>query len=180
MPLHGSKALDDYNARKRKFEQGRGCIGLDIRHRKILPAALELSDPFAVVGCLLKSYYWGTTRFDRREFVKRMRAGTLYEYKPAVLNCVRSEYSRKRRELRVIFTLGTTSPGNLLQRSLWFSGAIVYIPNDAEWKRKRQEVDDILLDRQIKCLETLGRLGEVLPDAYIKGSDKRFTQAGVA
>jgi hypothetical protein len=173
-------ALREYLTHKHAVERDVGVVRIDAAYKQLLPAALELSNPLFAAACLVPSYWWGTSLFDRREFVKRKRAGTLYEYKPAALNGVRSEYSRKRRELRVIFTLGTPKPPNLLQRVQWFAGAIVYVPGDDVWRKKWAEIHHEMLTRQIKCLETLKRMGEVLPDAYLKGHDKRFTQAGVA
>lgn len=172
--------LRDFIALAKEREVEVGAVGVDRGYRKVMPAALDMSNPFLVTGCLLKSYWWGTSHFDRGEFVKRKKAGTLYEYKPAVLNHVRTEYSPKNRRMRIIFTLGHSEPQKLLQRAMWLAGAVVYVFPDDEYKKKRQEIGLIVLERQIKCLETLKKMGEVLPDAVLKGYDQRLAGAGVA
>jgi hypothetical protein len=142
----------------------RGEITLDRGYRKILPAGIELSNPLLVTGCLLKSYWWGNSPFDRREFVKRKKAGTLYEYKPATLSHVRTEFSKKHRRVRVIFTLTHPKPINLMQRALWLAGAVVYVFPDGDYRKKRQEIDHIISERWAKCVARLRDMGEVLPD----------------
>ena len=159
-------------AKERQVEVGQ--VGVDRAYRKLLPAGIELSNPFLTTGCLLKSYWWGTSPFDRREFVKRKKAGTLYEYKPATLNHVRTEYSPKSRRMRIIFTLGYPEPKKLLQRAMWLAGAIVYVFPDDDYKKKRREIQHIVLERQIKCLNQLKKMGGVLPDATIKEYDKQL------
>jgi hypothetical protein len=168
--------LSEYIALKAKRAEECGAVGIDQKYKNVLPAALELSNPFLVTGCLLKSYWWGTSPFDRREFVKRKKAGTLYEYKPATLTCVRTEYSRKRRTMRTIFTLSHAKPQNLLQRAMWLAAAVVYVFPDDEYKRKRREIDHILLTEQIKCLERLKMMGEVLPDGIIRQNKARLAR----
>jgi hypothetical protein len=160
--------LQDFVALAREREVEIGAVGVDRGYRKLLPNGLDMSNPFLVTGCLLKSYWWGTSPFDRREFVKRKKAGTLFEYKPATLSHVRTEYSPKNRRMRIIFTLSYPDPANLLQRALWLAGAIVYVFPDDDYRKKRQEIQHIVLERQIKCLDRLKKMGEVLPDAVLK------------
>ena len=152
-----------------------GAVGFDHTHRQVLPAAVELSDPLLVTACLLKSYWWGNSPFDRREFVKRKKAGTLYEYKPATLSHVRTEFSRKTRKIRVIFTITHPNPTGLMQRVLWLAGALVYIFPDADYKKKRREINNIIVERQVKCVEKLKAMGEVLPDGVIRQNQARLT-----
>jgi hypothetical protein len=153
---------------------GAGAVSFDYTHRKILPAGVDLSDPLLVTGCLLNSYWWGNSPFDRREFVKRKKAGTLYEYKPATLSHVRTEFGRKSRKIRVIFTLTHPNPAGLMTRALWLASALVYVFPDGDYIKKRREINNIIAERQVKCVEKLEAMGEVLPDGVIRQNQARL------
>jgi hypothetical protein len=165
--------LEEYVGTVRKHLLDAGAITLDLsygpRHPEYerLANAYETSDPTTAAILSVPSYWWGHTMFDRKEFVRRWRAGTVFEYEPAVFDRTRFVYSPSYRRLRVIFTLKHPNPDNLETRRQWIYRALVYVPNDKVWKERRREMGYIMLEAQRKTLEKIKQAGDVLPKGGI-------------
>ena len=126
-------------------------IEVDISWFDMLPAGIEVSDPWIAAALCCRSQLWPLGEH------RALGGMPGQEYGKATLLSVDARFNPRERKIAVIFILGG-DPLALRIRRLRFSGGEIYIPDKKEWRSEFSKCCEIVRENRERAAIRLNNL----------------------